>query len=85
MSTAVLGLVALVWIVVAMAVAVRLGSVLRRHQPAAPPAYATFTPPPPGARYLACHTTACGHMTTLHTPHGDAWKCAGCGHTKGGQ
>jgi hypothetical protein len=72
------------WAVVAAAVALRLGPVLRRHQPAAVPPYARFTPPPPGARYLACDTTICGHMTTVHTPQpSGAYRCTNCGHTKG--
>lgn len=86
MSPAEIGLIIAAWVIVAVAVAVRLGPVLRRHQPAAVPPYATFTAPPPGARWLPCHTTVCGHMTTIHTPQtGGTYRCFGCGHTKGEQ
>ncbi|MFI2184569.1 hypothetical protein [Streptomyces sioyaensis] len=77
-------LVAAFWIVVAVAVALRLGPVLRRHQPTAVPPYARFSPPPPGARWLRCDTTTCGHMTTVHTPQpGGTYRCTGCGDHKG--
>ncbi|MFI9079166.1 hypothetical protein ACIGW8_22300 [Streptomyces sioyaensis] len=50
---------------------------------------AQFYTVPAGTRWLPCHTTTCGHMTTRHTPTADgAWRCtgAGCGHiTKGEQ
>ncbi|MCR8574726.1 hypothetical protein [Streptomyces sp. Isolate_219] len=86
MSPAETALIVAVWVIVAVAVAARLGPVLRRHQPAAVPPYATFTPPPPGARWLPCHTTGCGHMTTIHTPQpGGAYRCTTCGTTKGDQ
>ncbi|WP_431999276.1 hypothetical protein [Streptomyces sioyaensis] len=72
------------WVLVAVAVALRLGPILRRHQPTAAPPYATFTVHPAGARWLACDTTICGHMTTIHTPQpGGAYRCTTCGHTKG--
>ncbi|MFJ5675014.1 hypothetical protein [Streptomyces sp. NPDC093097] len=42
-----------------------------------------------GSRWLPCHTTVCGHITTRHEPTGDGgWLCTGggCGHiTKGDQ
>ena len=72
------------WIVIAWAVAVRLGAAIRRHHAAAVPPYARFTPPPPGARYLACDTTICAHLAIVHTRQTDGtWRCSGCGHTKG--
>ncbi|MFF5670308.1 hypothetical protein ACFY8S_09250 [Streptomyces hygroscopicus] len=40
------------------------------HRPA-------FLPAPPGTRWLICHDTACGHMTTRHTPQPDGtYRCA---------
>ncbi|MFG2826058.1 hypothetical protein ACGFWI_01020 [Streptomyces sp. NPDC048434] len=86
MSPTETGLVITVWVIVAVAVAARLGPLLRRHQPTAVPPYAAFTKHPAGARWLACDTTTCGHMTTIHTPQpGGAYRCFGCGHTKGDQ
>ncbi|MGW7247745.1 hypothetical protein [Streptomyces decoyicus] len=75
------------WAGVAVAVALRLGPILRRraHAVAVPP-YATFTQPPPGARWLMCDTTACARLQTIHTPQpGGAYRCTTCGHTKGDQ
>lgn len=44
-----------------------------------------FTRVPSGARWLPCHTTMCGHMTTRHTPHPDStYTCTGCGTTTQG-
>ncbi|WP_275462100.1 hypothetical protein [Streptomyces noursei] len=84
MTVAEIALIVAVWGVIAWAVAVRLGPLVRRHQPTEPPAYAAFTQPPAGARWLRCDTTACGHMTTLHTPQpSGAYGCTGCGHTAG--
>ncbi|MEU9498198.1 hypothetical protein [Streptomyces sp. NPDC048196] len=73
------------WAGVALAVAVRLGAAIRRHQAAiVVPPYATFTPPPPGARWLMCDTTTCARLQTIHTPQpGGAYRCTTCGHTKG--
>ncbi|MGA5635023.1 hypothetical protein [Streptomyces lydicamycinicus] len=86
MSTTETVLVIAVWVAVAVFVALRLGPILRRHQPAAVPPYANFTPPPAGARYLACDTTICGHLAIVHAPQPDGtWKCTRCGHIKGGQ
>lgn len=77
-------LVIAVWVAVAVFVALRLGPVLRRHQPAAVPPYAAFNTHPTGARWLPCDTTVCGDMTTIHTPQpGGAYRCSNCGHTKG--
>jgi len=85
MSRAETLLLVVFWIAVAVAVAVRLAAAIRRHQLADPaPQYARFTPPLPGARWLACDTTICGHMTTVHTPQPDgAYRCFNCGTTKG--
>ncbi|MFG2400722.1 hypothetical protein [Streptomyces lydicus] len=84
MSPAETVLLVVLWIAVAVAVAFRLGAAIRRHQPAAVPSYATFTPPPPGARWLMCDTTACARLQTIHTPQpGGAYRCTTCGHTKG--
>ncbi|MCZ1006376.1 hypothetical protein [Streptomyces lydicus] len=86
MSPAATVLVIAAWVIVAVAVAVRLGPLLRRHQPTAVPPYADFTVHPAGARWLPCDTTICGHMTTVHTPQpGGAYRCTTCGHTKGDQ
>ncbi|WP_030992194.1 hypothetical protein [Streptomyces sp. NRRL S-1813] len=86
MSPTEISLVIATWVIVAVAVAARLGPFLRRHQHAAVPPYATFAEQPTGARWLACDTTICGHMTTVHTPQpGGAYRCTGCGHTKGHQ
>lgn len=85
MSPAETLLLVLFWVLVAIAAALRLGPALRRraHAVAVPP-YAAFTVHPAGARWLACDTTICGHMTTVHTPQpGGAYRCTNCGHTKG--
>lgn len=86
MSPAETALVVAVWVIVAVAVALRLGPLLRRHQPAAVPPYATFTPPPPGARWLVCDTTSCARLSILHTQQPDGtYRCTSCGNTKGDQ
>ncbi|MEU4205617.1 hypothetical protein AB0F64_37595 [Streptomyces sp. NPDC026294] len=63
-----------------------------RPAPAAPvraaharAAAARFEEIPPGARWLACDTTTCGHLTTRHVPDGDAYRCAECKTRKGAQ
>ncbi|MFH9248190.1 hypothetical protein ACH4LK_22510 [Streptomyces lydicus] len=79
-------LIAAVWLIVAWALAVRVGHALRRRSAAVP--YAAFHSVPDGTRYLACHNAGvCGHMQTPHAPAGPGlWRCTtdGCGHiTKG--
>ncbi|WP_063735583.1 hypothetical protein [Streptomyces sp. RTd22] len=54
--------------VLTWAVETRARALLAR--PAEPPA-AEFQALPPGARWLVCHDTACGHMTTRHLPQLD--------------
>ncbi|MEU7155127.1 hypothetical protein [Streptomyces chrestomyceticus] len=44
---------------------------------------ARFEEVPPGARWLACDTTACGHLTTRHVPDGSGYRCIGCDTRKG--
>ncbi|MEU7597327.1 hypothetical protein AB0B79_30485 [Streptomyces sp. NPDC039022] len=39
---------------------------------------AMFEEIPPGARWLACDTTACAHLTTRHVPDGSGYRCTGC-------
>lgn len=79
-------LIVAVWLVIAWALAVRLGHHLR-HRPAAVP-HAQFHAVPDGTRYLACHNAGiCGHMQTPHVPAGGGlWRCTtpGCGHTTKG-
>lgn len=42
-----------------------------RHAPRPAAGPAVFRPAPNGTRWLPCHDTACGHMTTRHQPRPD--------------
>lgn len=73
------------WLIVAWAAAIRLGPILRRNTPPAPPV-AVFSSTPAGARWLVCDTTHCARTTTLHVPQTNGtWRCTttDCGHIKG--
>ncbi|GCD46150.1 hypothetical protein [Streptomyces paromomycinus] len=63
-----------------------------RPAPAAPvraaharAAASRFEDVPPGARWLACDTTTCAHLTTRHVPDGATYRCTGCDTLKGAQ
>jgi uncharacterized protein (DUF2237 family) len=65
----------------------RLPAILRprgRHRAVPTPAPA-FTALEPGARWLVCDTTTCGHMTTRHLPADGGYRCSGCNTFKGEQ
>ncbi|MFF8901711.1 hypothetical protein ACF082_30000 [Streptomyces lydicus] len=76
-----------VWLIVAWALAVRLGRFLRRRPVVGP--FATFHAVPDGTRYLVCHNAGvCGRLQTRHERAGDGfWRCTtpGCGHTTKGE
>ncbi|KAA6221757.1 hypothetical protein CP973_07065 [Streptomyces albofaciens JCM 4342] len=46
---------------------------------------ARFEEIPPGARWLACDTTTCGHLAVRHVPDGGGYRCTGCDTFKGAQ
>ncbi|RSO40147.1 hypothetical protein DMH15_16135 [Streptomyces sp. WAC 06725] len=48
-------------------------------------AAARFEEVPPGARWLACDTTTCGHLAVRHVPDGGGYRCTGCDTFKGAQ
>lgn len=70
-------------ITVATGVALFIASGIRQYIGRTP--VTTPTPPPaPADLWLPCHTTHCGHMSTIHdpTPHGPT--CRACGHATNG-
>lgn len=46
---------------------------------------ATTQPPPHPDLWLPCHTTRCGHMSTIHDPTPTGHVCRDCGTTNGGR
>ncbi|MEU7154080.1 hypothetical protein AB0B15_39625 [Streptomyces sp. NPDC045456] len=44
---------------------------------------AAFEEIPPGARWLVCDTTICGHLAVRHVPDGGGYRCTGCDSVRG--